>query len=417
MATPVEMPKLGNTVEDCLLVAWLKHEGDTVAAGDVIAEIETDKTSFDLTAPADGVLLGTFFEEGALVPVFTVIGAVGSPGESVEDLRPQAAGTVAGPPPPLPAVAPATSVAPLPPPASAPGGARPSPRARRFAREHGLDVGLAVGTGPGGRALEADLVRLYHSREQRGGAEDGRTSAATGPVAAEAVATKPGGVRMTPVRERIARRLRESLSQTAQYTLNTSANAAGLLAVRKKMKASALTAEVTIGDIVAFCAVRALIEVPGLNAELVDGVVYRHSEVNLGFACDTERGLVVPVVHHSEGLSLLGLSRRMKELAAQANQASIAVEDLNGATFTVSNLGSLGVESFTPVVNPPQVAVLGVNAVQLKAVRKPDGNVEFIDSIGLSLTLDHQVVDGAPGARFLKVLRDKVEGAEPLCTT
>ncbi len=417
MAIAVEMPKLGNTVEDCLLVAWRKHKGDTVVAGDVIAEIETDKTSFDLTAPADGVLLATFFEEGTLVPVFTAIGAIGSAGENVDDLRPQAAGAAAELVPPLPPAASATLVAPSLPPASTPGRAGLSPRARRFAREHGLATGRAVGTGPGGRVLEADLVRLYHSREDSGGAEDGRPGAAGEPAAPKAVAAEAGGVRMTPVRERIARRLRESLSETAQYTLNTSANAAGVLAVRKKMKASALTAEVTIGDVVAFCTVQALMEVPGLNAELIDGVVYRHSEVNLGFACDTERGLVVPVVHHSEGLSLLGLSRRMKDLAAQANRASIAVEDLNGATFTVSNLGSLGVESFTPVVNPPQVAILGVNAIQLKAVRKPDGNVEFIDSIGLSLTLDHQVVDGAPGARFLKVLRDKIEGAELLCTT
>ena len=411
------MPKLGDTVEDCLLVAWRKHKGDTVVAGDVIAEIETDKTSFDLTAPADGVLLVTFFEEGTLVPVLTAIGAIGSAGENVDDLRPQAAGAAAELVPPLPSAASATLVAPSLSPASTPDRAGLSPRARRFAREHGSATGRAVGTGPGGRVLEADLVRLYHSRENSGGAEDGRPGAAGELAAPKAVAAEAGGVRMTPVRERIARRLRESLSETAQYTLNTSANATGLLAVRKKMKASALTAEVTIGDIVAFCTVQALMEVPGLNAELIDGVVYRHSEVNLGFACDTERGLVVPVVHHSEGLSLLGLSRRMKDLAAQANRASIAVEDLNGATFTVSNLGSLGVESFTPVVNPPQVAILGVNAIQLKAVRKPDGNVEFIDSIGLSLTLDHQVVDGAPGARFLKVLRDKIEGAELLCTT
>ena len=165
-----------------------------------------------------------------------------------------------------------------------------------------------------------------------------------------------------------------------------------------------------------FCTVRALLEAPGINATFVDGALYRHAAVHIGFACDTDRGLVVPVVRDSQDLSLVGLARRLKELAAQAVAGSIGVDDLNGGTFTISNLGSLGVESFTPVLNPPQVAILGVNAIGLKPVRKADGNIEFIDSIGLSLTLDHQVVDGAPGARFLRALRDKIEDAEALCT-
>jgi pyruvate dehydrogenase E2 component (dihydrolipoamide acetyltransferase) len=206
------------------------------------------------------------------------------------------------------------------------------------------------------------------------------------------------------------------LTSTAQYTLNSSANARGLLVVRKKMKASAATADININDLMVFCTVRALLEAPGINATFVDGALYRHTAVHIGFACDTDRGLVVPVVHDSQDLSLLGLARRLKELAAQAVAGSIGVDDLNGGTFTISNLGSLGVESFTPVLNPPQVGILGVNAIGLKPVRKPDGNIEFIDSIGLSLTLDHQVVDGAPGARFLRALRDKIEDAEALCT-
>jgi len=221
---------------------------------------------------------------------------------------------------------------------------------------------------------------------------------------------------MSQVRERIARRLRESLASTAQYTLHTSANAGSLLALRRKMKASAQTQGVNINDLVVFCTIRALLEVPGLNAELIDGAVHRHAQVHMGFACDTPRGLIVPVIRDSQDLSVVGLSRRSKELAERAVQGSITVDDLNGGTFTVSNLGSLGIEAFTPLINPPQVAVLGVGAIGLKPVRKPDGNIEFIDSIGLSLTLDHQVVDGAPGARFLVVLRDKIEKAEQICT-
>ena len=238
--------------------------------------------------------------------------------------------------------------------------------------------------------------------------------AAAGGSAARA--TGQAGAPISSVRQRIAKRLKESLSTTAQYTLNGSANAAGLLAVRKKMKASAATSDININDLVVFCTVRALLEAPDVNATFVDGALYRHASVHVGFACDTDRGLVVPVVHDSQDLSLPGLARRMKQLAAQAVAGSITVDDLSGGTFTVSNLGSLGVESFTPVLNPPQVAILGVNAIGLKPVRKADGNLEFIDSIGLSLTLDHQVVDGAPGARFLRVLREKIEDAEALCT-
>ena len=430
MATPVEMPKLGNTVEECLLASWRKHKGDMVSTGDVIAEIETDKTSFELTAPVDGVLLETFFEEGALVPVFTVICVIGSAGESVEGLsRNDDAQALAGADDPGQAVPQEERVTQLARvvPVNAPaltGQSRLSPRARRFAREHEFYPPSVEGSGPGGRVLEADLRHLAHlsSRvsappEHQAGRALPPTDAAPGTGGLVRPPT-PGSsaVQMSSVRQKIAKRLRESLTSTAQYTLNSSANAGQLLAVRKKMKGSASTADININDLVVFCTVRALLEVPDLNVEFFDGVVHRSAEVHLAFACDTDRGLVVPVVRDCQDLSLVGLARRMKELATQAVQGSIAVDDLSGGTFTVSNLGSLGVESFTPVLNPPQVAILGVNAILLKPTRKLDGNIEFVDSIGLSLTLDHQVIDGAPGAKFLKVIRDKIEHAESLCT-
>jgi pyruvate dehydrogenase E2 component (dihydrolipoamide acetyltransferase) len=439
MATPVEVPKLGNTVEDCLVTSWLKHKGDNVAAGEVLAEIETDKTTFELTSPVDGVVLEIFFEQGALVPVFSVVCAIGSPGETVSGPAPGARPVPPGSAPdPLPdAPAPPQTGAGLAVPVgtqqvaevartvggngqASPRQAPLSPRARRFAREHEMSPASTKGTGPGGRVLEDDLVRLWHAQSRTQQPALSVPTASSVPTAqsvppASSVPTA-SSVPMTPVRQRIAKRLRESLISTAQYTLHGSANAAGLLALRKRMKASAAAADVNINDLVAFCTVRALVEMPAVNAELIDGVVHRHSAVHLGFACDTERGLVVPVVRDAQDLSLVGLARRMKDLASRAGAGSIAVDDLNGGTFTVSNLGALGVESFTPVLNPPQVAVLGVGAIGLKAVRKPDGNVELIDSIGLSLTLDHQVVDGAPGARFLAVVRDKIEHAEATCT-
>jgi pyruvate dehydrogenase E2 component (dihydrolipoamide acetyltransferase) len=199
--------------------------------------------------------------------------------------------------------------------------------------------------------------------------------------------------------------------------LHGSARATDVLSLRREFKAVPAVAHVNVNDIVVFCAVQALLEVPSLNATLVDGMLRQHTDVNIGFACDTGRGLVVPVVKAAQDLSLSGLARRVKSLAAQAVEGTVAPDDLTGGTFTVSNLGNQGVEWFTPVINPPQVAILGVGSIELKAVRKGDGNIEFVDALGLSLTLDHQVVDGAPGARFLAVVRQKIEGVRGLCTT
>jgi pyruvate dehydrogenase E2 component (dihydrolipoamide acetyltransferase) len=235
------------------------------------------------------------------------------------------------------------------------------------------------------------------------------------PATSSASAFDSPATRMSGIREKIARRMRESLSSTAQYTLHTSANAAGLLRLRAKIKGAASGPDININDLVTFCVIQALLENRDLNVEFIDGRIYKHSEIHIGFACDTPRGLLVPVVRNAQMLTAQELSLAMKELTAQTLQGTISVDNLSGATFTVSNLGALGIESFTPLLNPPQVAILGVDAIQLKPVRR-NGTIEFIDAIGLSLTLDHQVIDGAPGARFLLVLKEKIENVESLCT-
>jgi pyruvate dehydrogenase E2 component (dihydrolipoamide acetyltransferase) len=208
--------------------------------------------------------------------------------------------------------------------------------------------------------------------------------------------------------------MRDSLATTAQYTMHSSADATGLLNLRARIKASPGLGDININDLVVFCAIQALREFPALNAEFIDGKIHQHPEIHIGFACDTPKGLMVPVVRDAHLLTVGELALKMKELTAQAVQGTIAADRLSGATFTISNLGNLGIESFTPLLNPPQVAILGVNAIQLKPVRR-EGRVEFIDSIGLSLTCDHQVIDGAPGARFLRVLKEKIENVESEC--
>ncbi len=395
MVTPVEVPKLGNTVEECLISRWVKQKGDRVAAGDVVAEIETDKATFEVTAPVEGVLLDTFFDEGALVPVFTNLFAIGQAGENAATFRPGAnAETPAPSAAPIDAPAPVEPASPLPLSDGAAAHAF-SPRARKFARDRNFHPENVAGSGPGGRVLELDLRRLFESTPPK-------------------PAVAPAPARGSNVRDRIARRMRESLSSTAQYTMHTSANAGGLLRLRAQFKQSALLRDVNINDLVTFCAIEALLEFPDLNAEYIDGAILKRSDVHIGFACDTPRGLLVPVVRNADTLAIDELSARMKELTARAVQGNIAPDDLSGATFTISNLGGLGIEAFTPILNPPQVAILGVGGIQLKPVRR-GGEVEFIDAIGLSLTCDHQVIDGAPGARFLKVLAAQIENVEASC--
>jgi pyruvate dehydrogenase E2 component (dihydrolipoamide acetyltransferase) len=389
MATAIELPQFGNTVEECIITRWVKQKGDVVAAGDLVAEIETDKTTFEITAPVDGTLLETFFDEGSLVPVFTKICVIGNAGENVEAFRPGANGGAKAPPLQDAPGNDAGSGGALAPPergALAPPSTRWSPRARNFVAARGINPTAIQGSGPKGRVLEQDVRRAA-----------------------------PAGLKPRHyARQVIARRMRESLASTAQYTLHASANATGLLAVRARAKARADMTDVNINDLVAYCTVQALLQMPALNAEFIDGEIITHGHVHLGFACDTPRGLIVPVVRSAHTLSLRDLSTRMKTLAAQAVEGNISPDDLSGGTFTISNLGGLGIETFTPLINPPQVAILGVGAIQLKPVRSSD-KVGLLDTIGLSLTCDHQVIDGAPGARFLQAVKNTIEHVEAIC--
>ena len=435
MAVAVEVPKLGNTVEECLITKWHKKPGDQVAANEPVADLETDKSNFEVAAPVAGTVLATFFEEGALVPIFANLFVIGEPGEDAEAFRPGGSapanasdggapaaaesGTTARTAAAQPSAEPAVN--------DAPNSAPWSPRARRFADEHRFHPTNVAGSGPGGRVLESDLRALYHSSSKPSGAAH---QASDGKVASGILGSGVGGMvllgdlgqaeapaatKISSLREKIARRMRESLSSTAQYTLTTSADARQLLELRASIKASPDKPNINVGDLIAFCAVQAVLDVPGVNAHFADGRLTAFKEVHLGFACDTARGLIVPVVHNAHAMSVAQLAARMKELAAQAMAGTISPDDLRGGTFTISNLGAFGIESFTPLLNPPQVAILGVNAIQLKAVRMA-GAIAFVDSIGFSLTLDHQIVDGAPGARFLVTLRDKIEHAGTICT-
>ncbi len=403
MATPVEVPKLGNTVEECLVSKWVKRKGETVDAGDLVAEIETDKATFEVTSPVEGTVLETFFAEGALVPVFTNLFVIGMPGEDPAPFRPGARTETSSPdnghtPAAQATRDPAESASPTVYAADAVG--HLSPRARRFAEERNFNAIGIPGTGPGGRVLEDDLRRAYFEGVRPVQPAPAVIATPPAPETASAAAPAP---KVSTIRDKIARRMRESMASTAQYTLHSSADATGLLAARVRLK----PAPININDLVAFCVIRAIGTFPALNAG--------HPEIHLGFACDTPRGLLVPVVRNANDLPLSELAARMKSLANQAVEGKLAPDDMAGATFTISNLGSLGIENFTPILTPPQVAILGVGAIQLKPVRR-DGKVDFIDSIALSLTCDHQFIDGAPGARFLQAVSAQIAAVESICT-
>ena len=434
MATIVVMPQLGNSVESCIIVEWMIAEGDTVSVDQTLASIETDKSTMEVPSTAEGTVLKLLWEEGDEVPVKDPLIIVGEPGEDISGLVP------GGDAAPAEADAPAEQAAAAPE-AAAPAFATEratgavSPRARALAASNGVDASaIAEGSGPHGRVIERDVAAaiaagpVLTSAARAAGvsaaegtgiggrvsvADAGRTAEAApaAAVAAPAAAADfPGASTSAPlkgVRKVVAKRMMESLTSTAQLTLNTTANAAGILAMRKKVKNAdpALgLGKITLNDLVCFAVSRTLPKYPVFNAHLEDGVLTQFEQVHLGFACDTPRGLLVPVIRSAQALGLKAFSDEAKRLAGGAIDGTIAPDFLSGGTFTVSNIGSFGIETFTPVINLPQTAILGVGAITPRPVVAADGTIGVEQRLNLSLTIDHQVIDGADGARFLRDL-------------
>ncbi|GIK43375.1 MAG: dihydrolipoamide acetyltransferase component of pyruvate dehydrogenase complex [Chloroflexota bacterium] len=443
MATAVVMPKQGQSVESCLIVGWKKDVGDQVTAGEILAEVETDKALVEVESPAAGTVLALFFEAGDDVPVLTNIAAIGQPGEDISSLRPAGAKDKDSAAEPVQTAVEVGNQAKVPETAltkavetAANAAVGISPRARNLAKQKGLALVSLAGSGPAGRIIERDvqaalaqkpvMTPLAKSMAAQGGfqvpdhgsgvrgrimADDLQAVAAQPDVPAPVVtpAAVEDEMRAIPVkgiRKVIATRMLNSLQTTAQLTLNASADAAALLAYRKRLKESAETLglrQVTINDLLLLAVSRTLPQFPELNATFSDDVISQYKNVHLGLAVDTPRGLMVPVIRRANTLSLKEIAQEAKRLAAACLDSTISADEMNGGTFTVTNLGSFGIESFTPVLNAPQVGILGVGNINLKPVER-DSEVQFIPHLGLSLTINHQVVDGAPAARFLQAL-------------
>jgi pyruvate dehydrogenase E2 component (dihydrolipoamide acetyltransferase) len=418
------MPKQGQSVESCIISQWFKKKGDSVKAGDLLFSYETDKASFEEEAKADGVLLEIFFNEGDEVPVLVNVAVIGVPGESVAEFSPNGATPAATPVEELPAVTTSAKVTVAQTSPSAPASAgtkiRVSPRARVMAEKKGLDLSRVSGTGPNGRIIVRDIEAL-----------EGQTAPVRQAVADAQVAAVPTQStvdrtseqnttgfeikKLTNIRKLIAKAMHESLQNSAQLTHHLSADVRKLLALREETKKAQKNnpdyPNITLNDMICWAVIRALEKNPDVNAQYLGEGIKVFKQVHLGLAVDTPRGLMVPVLKNANDLSLKGLSNNLRLLADGCRKGGITPELLQSeaGSFTVSNLGNYGVEIFTPIINVPQVAILGVNTIVHRPADVGGGVMGFVPYIGLSLTYDHRAIDGGPATLFLKEIKTQIE--------
>jgi len=445
MATPIIMPKFGQMTEESAIVEWLKKEGDKVAKGDILFTVETDKSVMEVESFEAGTLLKIVVPPHVNVPVQSTVGFLGNPGETIPTATAPApaapkpataAASVAAPAAPRAPIAAAVSapiaapvaapIAPLPAPA-APSLFRISPRAAALAKHSVIDATRIKGTGPEGRVVEKD-VRNYL---QQHGYDKLRISPAAKELAAKekldvlaiqatndsgrisvadvqrAVAEKPKP--MSKMRQVIAQRLTQSFRDTPHFYVTISVDMTELIAYRNQLKAAG--APYTVTDFIAEAVVLTLQEFPDVNSS-TDGKTTRwNSHVNLGIAVSIEQGLVVPVIRAAEQLPLLELCQRSKELATKARAGKATPDELSGGTFTISNMGMMDVESFGPIINPGESAILGVASTRPQPVVR-DGKIVVRQMMKLTLSCDHRIVDGALGAKFTNAIKQKLEDIE-----
>lgn len=449
MASPIIMPRQGQSVESCILTEWYKSVGEKISSGDLLFAYETDKAAFEEEAREDGILLARFFEAGDEVPVLTNMGVIGIEGEPVDEFRPdkfhpdefqegELQTEDAGQAKAEPIIIVEGETAAPDPVRNSGGKVTISPRARRLACEKRIVIDNITGTGPGGRIIERDIKEEIHrgkrltplARKMVEGEE--LTVPARGQVPFGKITSKElveaghpspgaaisaGGYTDEPlsnVRRIIASAMHRSLQNSAQLTHHMSANATKMLNLRKMVKTrmkEGYKYNITLNDMVCFAVIRALKLHPAANAHFLDGTIRKFNQVNLGLAVDTERGLLVPALPGADDLSLTGLSGRLSDLA-EASRAGTVSPDLlvpEAASFTISNLGNYGVEMFTPVINLPQVAILGVNTIIQRPAGLPDGTFGFQPFMGLSLTYDHRAIDGGPATLFLAEIKNQIE--------
>jgi pyruvate dehydrogenase E2 component (dihydrolipoamide acetyltransferase) len=389
MATEVILPRLGQGMESGTIVRWLKSEGEAVEKGEPLFELDTDKVTQEVEAEASGVLLKIAVAEGE-VPVGKTVAFIGSAGEAVPYVGPEApavpkteektAERVAEPA--APAVVTTTTN----------GRVKASPLARRLARERGIDLASVRGTGPEGRVVAEDIER----------AEAG------GPTLARAVPTGDvERIALTNIRKTIARRLTEAW-QIPVFQLQASADMTRANSLVAKLRERDPDVRVTVTDVLTKVCAQALMRHREVNAEFTADAILLHPSANVGIAVAAPQGLVVPVIHAAERLSLAEVAAARADVVGRARDGKLRADDVEGATFTISNLGMYAVESFTAVLNPPQAAIVAVGATEDRVV-PANGELVIRPMLTLTATFDHRAVDGAPAAAFLQTLKESLE--------
>jgi pyruvate dehydrogenase E2 component (dihydrolipoamide acetyltransferase) len=437
VSVTVTMPKLGLTMKTGKVSNWFKAEGAAIKKGEDLLEVETDKITNKVECPADGILFQIVVAAGSTVPVGTALGVIAKPGETPERIEGiQAAGEA-----PKEAAKPAKAAGAAEPQAG-PAEILASPAAKRVARELGVDLAKVKGSGPGGRIKEDDVTRHHENASKKpritplaevlaeqagldiwsltGTGEGGKITRedvehalnpeAAGP-AAGAAAESPKVIPMTGMRKAIADNMAASLQGAAQLTLMTEVDATeslAFLACIRAMYKKDETFKVSMNDILILATSRALKQFPRLNATQVDDVIYLHDSVNMGVAVALPEGLIVPVLPDADKKGLVAIAREARVIAKKARSNTLAPEDVTGGTFTISNMCYSPVDFFTPILKPTETGILGVGRVVEKPVVRK-GQIVIRSMMGLSLTFDHRVVDGAPAGEFLKLLCQFVE--------
>lgn len=428
MANPVIMPRQGQSVESCIITKWFKAVGEQVAVGDVLFSYETDKASFEEEAVVAGTMLVQFYDEWDDVPVLVNIAVIGNEGDSFAEFdqreadEEEAAEVTAEVVEEKVTEVVTEAVV-------ASGSDKVSPRAKGLATKLGIDTKQAKATGPNGRVIERDVLLMKEqglfatpaalasgeALQATGTGIGGRMSVGDIGTATQvtAVTEAPNelgykDVKMANIRKMISKAMMNSLQSTSQLTLTSSFDATEIMALRKKLKASDMETNVTLNDMILFAVSRVLKDHPELNAHLLGDTMRYFDHVHLGLAVDTPRGLLVPTIFNTDMKSLVDISKGVKEVAVLSKEGTINPDLLTGASFTITNLGTFGIESFTPVLNAPQTGILGVNTITQR-VKEIDGTLKVYPSMGLSLTFDHGAIDGAPAARFLQELGKSLE--------
>ena len=436
-ATAVTIPALGESVTEGTITRWLKKVGDTVAADEPLLEISTDKVDTEIPAPASGVLLSISAPEDSVVAIGAEVAVIGA--ASAASVAPAPAAPAA--PAPVPA-APAAPAAPAPVPAApepapvAPAAPAPAaaptdadsyvtPLVRKLAAERGVDLSTVTGTGVGGRIRKADILAAATAAPPAapGAAGAAEPSGAAAQRAARRAAPEAAALRgtvapMTRLRRVIAQRMMESLQQSAQLTTVVEVDLSRIVALRERIKTEFEAREgvrLTYLPFIAAATVEALVAYPQVNASVdaAAGTVTYHADVNLGIAVDTDRGLLVPVVRGAQDLNVPGLARRITDIAERTRTNKVSPDELSGGTFTITNTGSRGALFDTPIINQPQVAILGSGAIVKRpvVVTDPSGAdlIAVRSMMYLALTYDHRLVDGADAARFLGAIKARLE--------